>query len=271
MDSTGPCGGSGPGSNPGTPIEKMKNKILISVIIFMLLILLTGCKLTEKTIEKVMEPAKVLEVIDGDTIRTEKETIRLLHVNAPEKGEKCYEEAKARLKELVENKTVWLERDMQEKDKYNRSLRYVYLNLDQHSINQQLIGEGLAVTHIILPNTKYRDVFLKTEENAIQNKTGCLWQNQSSFQGCIEIVELAKCPEDYVVLRNICNSINLTGWILRDQGRSRYLFTGILAKNSTIKITRKGWKTNHECIWDDYSNTLYIFDNENRLVLRYHY
>lgn len=248
---------------------------LIVILLLINLFFISGCEISGKmsqTNQRILESATIVKVIDGDTIVTNTgETIRLLHINAPEKGEKCYEEAKAILKELVENKTVWLERDMQNKDKYNRSLRYVYLN-NSSMVNKILVEEGFVITYILLPNTKYEADFFKAEEKAIANKAGCLWQNRSNYYKCIEVEELKNCEEgDYVVLKNNCNSINITGWNLRDQSRSHYLLNGIIENNSTIKIERKDWQTTHDCIWNSYSNTLYLFDNKNQLVLRHHY
>ena len=111
----------------------------------------------------------------------------------------------------------------------------------------------------------------KSEEKSIKEMKGCLWQERSEYYDCIHVKELYECPDDYVVLRNKCGDINILSWILRNQGRSRYSFSGIFEENSTLNITRQGWKTTHECIWNDYSDTLFLFDDQDKLVLRYHY
>lgn len=246
------------------------------VIIFIaVLLFISGCE-TAKIVEnneKILEQNKVIRVIDGDTfVLATGEHVRMLHINTPEKGEHCYQEAKTMLAELVLNKKIWLERDMQSTDKYNRSLRYVYLgNESMESVNEMMVESGFAVTYVLLPNTKYKNAFFEAEGQAIENKAGCLWQNQSEFLNCIKVVEIAKCPDDYVVLANVCGDINLSGWTMQDESRSRYSFSGIIERDSAIKIMHGGWETTHECIWSDYSNTLYMFDSNNQLVLRYHY
>jgi endonuclease YncB( thermonuclease family) len=250
----------------------MKKVIIFCVIV--LLFLISGCQTGQIIEEKILQQNTVERVIDGDTfVLATGEHVRLLHINTPEKDEFCYQEAKEKLAELVLNKTIWLERDMQSTDKYNRSLRYIYLsNNSDKSINEVMVEEGFAVAYILLPNTRYKNAFFKAEENAIESKAGCLWKNKSESCDCLQIIELKTCKEgDYIVLKNNCNDLNLDGWALRDQSRSYYSLSGIIKEGTAIKITRDGWETTHECIWSDYSNTLYIFDNNDGLVLRYYY
>ena len=88
----------------------MKLKFL--VFLLLLLIPLTFLK---------RSPAKTLvtvaRVIDGDTLELANgKRIRLLGIDAPEKGQFFYEEARERLKELVEGKRVFLERDVSNSD-----------------------------------------------------------------------------------------------------------------------------------------------------------
>ena len=53
----------------------------------------------------------VTKVIDGDTVIAEGESIRLLGIDADEKGYPCYSAAKMRIEELVLGKEVYLESD----------------------------------------------------------------------------------------------------------------------------------------------------------------
>ena len=71
-------------------------------------------------------PFLVVKVTDGDTIDLSNgETVRFSGINTPEKGECYYNEAKQALTELVLDKEVFIERDMTNKDKYNRLLRSI--------------------------------------------------------------------------------------------------------------------------------------------------
>src|SRR3989344_3961906 len=77
-------------------------------------------------------PVKVFRVVDGDTIQVEGgEKIRYLGVNTPESTTKkeCFgKEAAAKNREMVEGKTVRLEKGRRDRDKYGRLLRFVYVD-----------------------------------------------------------------------------------------------------------------------------------------------
>lgn len=122
---------------------------------------------------------KVLRVVDGDTIEIEGgEKVRYIGINAPEtvapgKPVGCYgHEALNKNKELVEGKIVRLEKDISEKDKYGRLLRYVYL--DNVFINDELVKTGYARVSTYPPDVKYQKLFLESEKYARENNLG-LW------------------------------------------------------------------------------------------------
>ena len=71
----------------------------------------------------------VVNVTDGDTFEISTgETIRLICVDTPEKGEAGYKAATDFLASLILDKEVILETDTSDTDSYGRLLRYVYLN-----------------------------------------------------------------------------------------------------------------------------------------------
>ncbi len=85
----------------------------------------------------------VLRVIDGDTFATSgNQSVRLFGVDTPERGEKCYREAAARLRELAGGE-VRVELGPRSKDRYGRLLYYVYTQ-DGDSIDELMVAEGLA-------------------------------------------------------------------------------------------------------------------------------
>ena len=73
------------------------------------------------------EKGMVSEVLDGDTFVLESgQTVRLLGINAPDRGEQGYEEAKEYLQGLVEGEEIGLEYDAYQDDKFGRILAYVF-------------------------------------------------------------------------------------------------------------------------------------------------
>lgn len=123
-----------------------------------------------------IEYAKVIRVIDGDTFEIEnKEKVRLIGINTPEIREKCYLEAKQRLKDLVENKTVKLVKDKKDRDKYGRLLRYVFVN--DTFVNLVLVKEGYAFVYFDNVNVRYLEELIQAEKYAKENKIGCLWKD----------------------------------------------------------------------------------------------
>lgn len=121
----------------------------------------------------------VTKVIDGDTVIIGGESIRLLGIDANEKGEKCYREAKIRLEELVLNKEVRLEKDLKDKDQYKRLLRYIFVEesgKDLINVNLILVEEGLAIARFY-EDKKYKEEILDAEIKARENKMGCKWRD----------------------------------------------------------------------------------------------
>lgn len=126
------------------------------------------------------ESTKVKRVIDGDTIELENgEKVRYIGINAPEIGgevdtEECFaQESLNKNKELVEGKTIFLEKDLSDKDKYGRLLRYVYLE-DETFVNFVLVEKGYAQSVSYPPDLKYQSILNNAEEKAEKNKFG-LW------------------------------------------------------------------------------------------------
>jgi endonuclease YncB( thermonuclease family) len=86
-------------------------------------------------------PTPVLRVVDGDTITLTingiEENARLIGIDTPEtkhptRGVEPYgPEASAFTKELLQGKQVWIEFDVEERDRYRRPLVYVYFEDDQ--------------------------------------------------------------------------------------------------------------------------------------------
>ena len=118
----------------------------------------------------------VERVIDGDTIELEnEERVRLIGIDTPERGEYYFEEATERLRELVEGEEVILERDRENRDRYDRLLRYIYF--DDLFINLILVEEGFARAYPYDHNLRYEDEFAEAEEIARENGLG-IWRDE---------------------------------------------------------------------------------------------
>ena len=150
--------------------------------IILLIMVLTGCVNNEER----TGPFLVIKVIDGDTILLEtEEKVRLSGINTPEMGECYYHEAKQRLVELTLGRQVYLERDMTNKDKYGRLLRYVYQ--DEQLLNQALVREGYARVFDRFQNDTKRYDQLKQEEQTIQAQNKGVWGCSHQTQGCLYV------------------------------------------------------------------------------------
>ncbi|MBB6454740.1 micrococcal nuclease [Salirhabdus euzebyi] len=127
----------------------------------------------------------ILYVIDGDTVKIkwngQEESVRFLLVDTPETshpqlGKQPFgEEAKAYVEELLAgSKTILIEKDVSERDKYGRLLMYVYTT-EGKSIQESLLEEGLArVAYVYAPNTKYVDKYREIELEAKNRGVG-IW------------------------------------------------------------------------------------------------
>lgn len=130
-------------------------------------------------VNKVKDLVKVTRVVDGDTIEIEGgEKVRYIGIDTPEtmdprKPVQCFGvESSKKNKELVEGKTVRLEKDITDRDKYNRLLRYVWL--DNTLINLALVEGGFAYSYSYPPDIKYQDKFVTAQKEAREAKVG-LW------------------------------------------------------------------------------------------------
>jgi len=127
-------------------------------IILLLLLLLCSCSSSPDT-------AKVVRVIDGDTITIEGGyRVRYIGIDTPELLEAFGQEAWQANCELVEGKVVYLERNVSETDKYGRLLRYVYV--DDIFVNAVLVRQGMAEAKAYPPDIKYQDYLEELEQEA---------------------------------------------------------------------------------------------------------
>ncbi|UCD20907.1 MAG: thermonuclease family protein [archaeon] len=173
------------------------------VLIFILAVILisSGC-VTQQTTRESFEKGLVTEVIDGDTLTIQGgDRVRLLGIDTPEKNEQFYLEAKEFLESRVLFKEIELERDIENKDRYDRLLRWVWL--DGSLVNAEIVGEGLAIAKFYNEDEKYQNMISQAEQQAIEAKKG-IWKQIgepiTKSSGC---VYLACSKEDnYAASKN---------------------------------------------------------------------
>ena len=150
--------------------------VLLATIIVSLFI---SCA-ASTTVSGVLDPgplneAQVVRVIDGDTldvlIAGTKHRVRLFGVDTPERGERCYEEATERTRQLSGD-VVRIESGPRAEDRYGRLLFYLYTRTGE-SIDAMLIQEGLATAWT--RDGQYRDLLVNLEQEARRQASGCLW------------------------------------------------------------------------------------------------
>ncbi len=165
---------------------RMAKSLLVGVLLLAVLFSLTVAESgAYKPTAELME-ATVIEVIDGDTIVIKvgwiEEEVRYIGIDTPEGEECCGPEATEYNKELLgwskkdkEDIKVWLEGDIEERDKSGRLLAYVYLDPEGSlMVNEKLLSEGYGILMTIPPNYKYRQRFKGFAKEAWQEKKG-LW------------------------------------------------------------------------------------------------
>lgn len=150
-------------------------KIWIAIL---LLILSISLVLNIVFVYQNLERNRVVKVVDGDSFETkDKRRIRLLGIDAPEKGRCLAEKAQSRLKELIFNKRVRLTDIVT--DDYGRILANVFVNellvssalLPNHLfVNKILLEEGLA--RFVYVSSLYYEELKSVANNAKLEKKG---------------------------------------------------------------------------------------------------
>ncbi|MBU7045352.1 MAG: thermonuclease family protein [Theionarchaea archaeon] len=128
---------------------------------------------TEGTISWAEDAILCTIIIDGDTLRLGNgEMVRLIGIDAPELSQPGGEESREYLAQLIKGKGITLKKGLEDRDKYSRLLRFVYLgNL---CINEEMIRQGYAEARYLTSNDPIREYYIQLEIEAEITKTG-LW------------------------------------------------------------------------------------------------
>ena len=99
-------------------------------------------------------------ITDGDTFELQNGVrVRMMGINAPDRGEKKENEATKKLSDLVEDKKVWLEYDRYQDDKNGRVLAWVWV--------------GCEATPKFLPADYMHLSFNRSRPGLTDNPEGC--------------------------------------------------------------------------------------------------
>ena len=108
---------------------------------------------------------RVTPVIDGDTVHTSKlGRVRLIGVDTPEEGRCGDTAATSFTRRRLDGELVGYELGVDRKDRYRRTLAYLYRGKEMH--NLALLEKGYAKVFTIPPNSKYASRFTLAERSA---------------------------------------------------------------------------------------------------------
>jgi micrococcal nuclease len=108
---------------------------------------------------------RVTDVIDGDTVETDKQgRVRLIGVDTPEKGRCQSDAATAFTRQRLLGQEVGYELGAERKDRYGRTLAYLYRDEKMHDLD--LLRGGYAKVLTIPPNDKYAGRFRQAAQSA---------------------------------------------------------------------------------------------------------
>lgn len=206
------------------------------------------------------ETGIVTRIIDGDTIVINNETIRLLGINSPEKGEKYYLESKNFLEKNILNKEVQIQFGKEKYDLYGRKLAYIFYA--NENINLKSVENGFSNFYFPKGKDKYFSTFKNAWEICLNTNINLCEKSQNK---CINVTTW-NIETQTLIIKNTCNqSINLTKWSIKDEGRKKYTFENkIISSEEEIKLTEKNW--NETYVWTRTGDSIFIRDSEGKLV-----
>ncbi len=173
-----------------------KRRLLLAAVVFLLS--------SAASVPFAAETGLVEEVADGDTLRVVIDggsaTVRLIGIDAPERshptiGKEYYgDESAAHLSSLCLGKTVRMEKGAEERDRYDRLLRYVFLSPpDGRLLNLEMIRAGMARAYTRFPFSR-RDEFVAAENLARRDGKG-LWKDGGAAEARWLILGKARSVE----------------------------------------------------------------------------
>ncbi len=242
-----------------------------------------------------------LSVIDGDTFDYVDDAgasvrVRLIGIDAPERGECFADEATEELRRLLSAGVTFLEADTSEIDRYGRSLFYVHTSAGM--ANESMVRGGYAIARRFPPDTRHGDVLeaaaseAKATGRGLWSPTACGPQPPGALVAVVIIHVEYDAPGDdsanlngeWVELENRGSApIDFTGWSLRDESSShRYEFPAgyVLGPAGSVRV-HSGcgsdsadvlhWCESGSAIWNNDGDTAFVRDPAGNIVATLEY
>jgi micrococcal nuclease len=259
---------------------KSRKYVIILIILIFVLIVINYSSLNA-WVEKIFinyETGIVERVVDGDTIKVNNESVRLLGINCPEKGEKYSSEAKIFLENRTLGKEIKIYFGKEKYDLYKRKLGYIFI--EKENINAEIIKNGFANLYFPKGKDQYYPQFYEAWQSCLKNNLNYCKSSENACANCVFLKNLDVKNQE-VIFRNNCTfSCNLDEWKIKDEGRKYFQFFNYSLEPEKEIIVKVGNITNYENIfyWNDESyvwtktgDTLFLRDEEGNLVLWYSY
>ena len=233
--------------------KKFMHRDVKILVVLIILLLALNYPILDDLLNKLLntrQEVHVDRIIDGDTIESNRTSIRLLGINAPERGEFLYQESKDFLDNELLDQEATLEFIGDRYDKYHRLLAYVFLN--NTNINVKMVENGFANYYFYSGKDKYSGALLDAWKTCIKNQINLCEPSDDMCASCINI-------NDINSIINTCSfSCDITGWQVRGEGREKFIFSE--------QIISPGSSLNFALDLSNTGNSLFLRDEEGKLV-----
>ncbi|MGV8176959.1 MAG: thermonuclease family protein [Candidatus Bilamarchaeaceae archaeon] len=237
------------------------------------------------------QTVQVTRVIDGDTVEVKDkeggDRMRVIGINAPEKTEKGFSEAKLRMEALAGTE-IEVSKDPHSNgtDMYGRLIGYLFKG--GKCLNVEMVREGYATAYIYQGEKLVLGPELISAEKEAENAGRGIWA-PSKYSKCFQLGEFVYDPQgddlagdERVSLRNSCGfAVAMGGFYLKDAGTTLYFFgngTAVSASGTITVHSGCGMDSASDLywcrktpVWNNAGDRLFLRDSDGKLVINYDY